>query len=204
MERRVREADAGTGTASGAGVLAGLFVGGAGARLGGVAKGNLAAPGGETLVQRSTRLLEGLGLTVVLVGRHAGYQDRLHAVVEDDPPGIGPLGGLVGLLRHAGHARVLALACDMPFVSAALVRELLAFAPAAAIVAPRREGKWEPLCAVYAARVVLPLAAARVARGARSLQGLLDEVGATELPLEESRYSELADWDTPDDLVSGH
>jgi molybdopterin-guanine dinucleotide biosynthesis protein A len=191
MERRVMAT----------GIVAGLFVGGAGARLGGVAKGNLAAPDGVTIVVRSTRLLEGLGASVVLVGRHDGYAGRPYAVVEDDPAGIGPLGGLVGLLSHALDARVLALACDMPFVSAALLQELLAFAPGAAIVAPRREGRWEPLCAVYSARVVLPVASARAARGQRSLQGLLDEVGATELPLDVSRYAELTDWDEPGDLA---
>lgn len=189
-----------TGAGDVAGVVAGLFVGGAGARLGGVAKGNLAAPGGGTIVERSTRLLEGLGMSVVLVGRHARYADARHPVVDDEPQGIGPLGGLVGLLRHAGDARVLALACDMPFVSTVLVQELLAFAPAAAIVAPRREGRWEPLCAAYSTRLVLPVAVARAARGERSLQGLLDEVGATQLPLDESRYSELTDWDMPEDL----
>ena len=181
-------------------VVAGLFVGGRGVRLGGVAKGNLDAPDGGTLVDRSLRLLEGLGIPVVLVGRHEEYADQGRTILEDEPPGIGPLGGLIALLRHAGDTRVLALACDMPFVSTRLLQELVAFDPGAPIVAPRRDGKWEPLCAVYSAPAVLLVAVARAALGARSLQGLLDELGATELPLDASRYGELADWDTPEDL----
>jgi hypothetical protein len=46
---------------------------------------------------------------------------------------------------------------------------------------------------------VLPLAAARAARGALSLQGLLDEAGAVELPLEPGDLAQLKDWDTPSD-----
>lgn len=181
-------------------VLAGIFVGGAGARLGGAAKGMLAASGGGTLVDRWLRLLGDLAIPAVLVGEHPAYAALDLERVGDDPPAIGPLGGLVGLLRRAGSGRALALACDMPFVSRDLLERLLGFAPGAAIVAARRDRLWEPLCAVYAAPLVLPVAVARAARGARSLQGLLDDVGATELPIDQAQAAELADWDTPDNL----
>jgi molybdopterin-guanine dinucleotide biosynthesis protein A len=183
-------------------LLAGVFVGGAGSRLGGVAKGLMRAPGGGTLVDRWCRLLADLGIDVVLVGDHEAYRDLGLPLVDDDPPGIGPLGGLVGLLRRAGEGHALALACDMPFVSPGLLARLAALArqpdgPRA--VAPRTGGAWEPLFAAYDARHVLPVAVARAARGARSLQGLLDEAGALELPLDPGQAAELKDWDTPAD-----
>ncbi len=183
------------------GVLAGVFIGGGGTRLGGAAKGMLPAPEGGTLVARWRGLLEDLGLTVVLVGHHPAYGSLALERVADEPPGIGPLGGLVGLLRRAGPARALAVACDMPFVSRSLVEDLLA-APPAPIVAPRREGLWEPLFAVYDAPAVLPLAVARAAGTSHSLQRLLDQAGATELPMDPARFTELTDWDRPEDQAS--
>jgi molybdopterin-guanine dinucleotide biosynthesis protein A len=180
------------------GVLAGVFVGGAGTRLGGLAKGLMRAPGGETIVERWRRLLDGLGVPMVLVGRHAAYADLGLELVEDEPCGVGPLGGLVGLLRRAGEGRALALACDMPFVSGALVGRLVASAGRGAVVSPRTGG-WEPLFAVYDAPRVLPIAVARAGRGALSLQGLLDEAGAVELPLEAGEVAQLKDWDRPGD-----
>ena len=186
-------------------VVAGVFVGGKGARLGGAAKGMLPAPGGGTLVERWVALLGDLGIPVVLVGRDRDDPDYAGIALErvrDEPPGIGPLGGLVGLLQRAGEGSALALACDMPFVSRRLVEELLTVVPGAPIVAPRRSGIWEPLCALYDAPRVLPIATARAARGAHSLQGLLDESQAIELPLDANRHVELHDWDTPADLVS--
>ena len=181
--------------------IAGIFVGGAGTRMGGMAKGLLAAPGGEgTLVDRWRSVLAAAGIDrVLLVGKHPAYAGiaGLEAI-DDEPPGIGPLGGLVALLRRAGDGPALALACDMPFVSRALVERLLA-APPAPVVAPRREGRWEPLCARYDAPRVLPLAT-RAAAGPRHGVGrLLDEVGAVELPLAPGEGAELDDWDSPAD-----
>jgi molybdopterin-guanine dinucleotide biosynthesis protein A len=185
------------------GVVAGIFVGGAGKRMGGRAKGLLAAPGGGTLVSRWLSVLRELRVDeVMLVGRHEAYESVGLESIADDPPGIGPLGGLAGLLERAGRAQALALACDMPFVSAALVARLLA-SPEAAAIAPRREGRWEPLCARYDPARVLPIVRRRIAAGQRSLQPLLDDAGAIELPPEAGDAAELEDWDTPDDAARG-
>lgn len=188
---------------SGVGItIAGVFVGGASRRMGGRPKGLLPGRDGVTLVERWRAMLVGLGVAVVLVGEGDAYAGLGMPMLRDDPPGIGPLGGLVALLRHAGPRPALALACDMPFVSRALVEKLLAAGTDAPIVAPRREGRWEPLCARYDARRVLPLAVARVASPDRSLQRLLDDAPAAELPLSEEEARELRDWDTPDDVTA--
>jgi molybdopterin-guanine dinucleotide biosynthesis protein A len=178
--------------------LAGIFVGGAGARMGGHPKGLLPLPSGPTLVERWVSLLEKLGIRSVLVGSRPEYAELPLEVVADEPSGVGPLGGLAGLLARAADARVIAVACDMPYVEASLVERLAAHAPQASIVAPRRDNLWEPLFARYDARVVLPLARARAATARRSLQGLLDEAKATPLPLEPAEWEELRDWDTWD------
>ena len=193
------------------GTIAGVFVGGRGMRMagagaaggtGGVAKGLLTAPGGGTLLDRWRAVLGASGVEVVLVGRHEAYASLGLEMVDDDPAGIGPLGGLVALLKRAGGGHALAFACDMPFVSEALVGRLLG-APTAAIVAPRRDGRWEPLCARYDAARVLPPALRRIAAKEHSLQRLLDEAGATALPIEPNDAHELHDWDAPGDVRSG-
>jgi molybdopterin-guanine dinucleotide biosynthesis protein A len=180
--------------------LAGVFVGGLGSRMGGVPKGLLHGPDGATLVERWRALLDALGVEVVLVGSAGLYASTRLPAVADEPAGIGPLGGLVGLLRRAGPRQALALACDMPFVSRGLVERLLGAPAGPSVVAPRRDGLWEPLCARYDAARVLPVAAARAASPDHSLQGLLDELGAVELPLGPGDVEDLRDWDTPDDV----
>jgi molybdopterin-guanine dinucleotide biosynthesis protein A len=181
-------------------VLGGVFVGGAGRRMGRCAKGMLEAPGGGTLVERAVAALRGAGVAhVLLVGRHDGYEKLGLEMIDDEPGGIGPLGGLAALLRRAGPSRALALACDMPFVSAALLARLRS-AQGAPVVAPRRDGLWEPLCARYEATRVLPAVLRRIGAGEHALQPLLAECGAVALPLDPRDEDELRDWDTPEDL----
>lgn len=170
------------------------------------AKGLLPAPSGErSLVERWQTLLVRMELRCVLVGRRAEYAaGALPVALDDDPaggPSAGPLGGLVALLEAAGTGTALALACDMPYVSEALLARLLDAPPCAAL-APRRDGRWEPLCARYEATAVLPVARARLARGERSLQGLLDALGARSLEVTASETRELDDWDTPMDRTA--
>lgn len=184
--------------------LVGIFVGGRGSRMGGVAKGLLAAPGAtETLVARLERVArEALGEPqVVLVGRAEAYAALGLPSLEDQPPGVGPIGGLgalLGVATERGAPFALALACDLPFVSAALLRRLGTFEPRARAVAPRQGALWQPLCARYAPAPALEATRGLIAGGARSLQAVLSELGAVELPLEAS--DELRDWDEPGDL----
>ena len=64
--------------------------------------------------------------------------------------GKGPLAGIHSALRHARHARVLMVACDLPFITAALLDYLCAESAAHEITALESEKGVEPLCAVYA------------------------------------------------------
>lgn len=180
--------------------VAGIFVGGRAERMGGAAKGLLVGPDGRPIAERMRDMLQGMGLEVALVGRDSRYDSLGLPAIDDEPSGIGPLGGLIGLLRHAGDRVTLAIACDMPFVEAPLVQRLLTSAEAPA-VAPRKGTRWEPLFARYVPESVLSVARARASREERSLQGLLDALGARELPITEAEWSQLRDWDTPSDRI---
>lgn len=183
--------------------LVGVFVGGASRRMGGAPKGLLRLASGETVVNRWLRVLSKMELDCVLVGSRAEYAPR--PMLPDALAAGGPLGGLVALLQRAaddagvGPAWAVAVACDMPHVSEALVGRLLA-APYAAALAPRTDGRWEPMLARYDAARALPVATARANRGELSMQGLLEELGATPLALTEAESSELHDWDTVEDV----
>jgi molybdopterin-guanine dinucleotide biosynthesis protein A len=181
--------------------LGGILVGGRGRRMGGVAKGMLTVASGETLIARWTRLFAELGTNCVLVGRHEAYIGTEMECLADDPPDIGPLGGLIALLARAGEGRAIAVACDMPYVPIDLLAKLASHPSNAPIVAPRRGHWWEPLFARYDAARVLGPARERARAGHHSLQGLLDEIGAQPLPLDVSDLDALRDWDRPEDRL---
>lgn len=185
--------------------LVGIFVGGRGMRLGGTDKGNLLYEG-ETLLARLVRTSgQALpGAPVVLVGAAAAYAELGLPVLADEPPGIGPLGGLRALLvsaRDSGHGAALALACDLPHLGPGLVRRLADEAPGADFVAPRDGELWDTLVARYAVSVLAAVEAA-ITAGERALQRVPRRLGAraVELAVTDAERRELRDWDTPDDI----
>ncbi|MEO6952763.1 MAG: NTP transferase domain-containing protein [Polyangia bacterium] len=185
-------------------LVVGLFVGGRATRMRGAPKGLLVAPSGVPIVERSAQLAESLGARVVLVGHHAAYAPWSAArgvrTLPDDGTDLGPLGGLLALLRTS-KGPTIALACDMPYVTHALVRRLMD-APPAPIVAAKRGGRWEPFFARYDPALVEPLARARADEHATALWQLLDAAGARSLALTADEEAQLRDWDTPEDVTA--
>lgn len=186
--------------------LIGLFVGGKARRFGGIAKGWLETPDGPSIVERTLALARSVSprAGIVLVGEAGAYQELGLEAIPDTPPGIGPLGGLSALVMEAerrGTPSALALACDMPFLSADLLRRLCELAPEAPVLAPRPPGQpWYALTARYATDV-LPVLRAMVADGEHKLQRLFERVsGASVLGLSEAELAQLVDWDSPTDV----
>jgi molybdopterin-guanine dinucleotide biosynthesis protein A len=196
-------------------MIAGIFVGGRGTRLGGVAKGLLLAPDtGEPLATRLARLVRTAlpGARVVLVGDATAYGALGLSALPDDPPGIGPLGGLSSLLGEGLRAGsdVLALATDLPHVTTDMVERLATHAPGAAAVAPllpnHRGGgglRYHPLFARYSPAPCRPLCAAQLATGRHAIRPIFTALGtaAIALPLSDDEARWLDDWDTPEDIA---
>ncbi len=106
--------------------------------------------GGRPLIEHVLQRVEGLGDEVLITTNRPGdYAFLSQRMVEDRQPGAGALDGLLTALEAAHGARVLLLACDMPFVSRALLEHMLAIDTDAEVVIPRREGKLQPLHAIY-------------------------------------------------------
>lgn len=183
-------------------VVIGIFVGGAGLRMGGMAKGRLRTPdGSETLVERLLRVSRAAAPSAELrlVGNAEAYAELGVTALEDVPSGVGPIGGLCALLREARHAdAALALACDLPFLDESVISTLLAPLTRAARV-PFVAEHWQPLAAAYAPGPTLAAAERALARNRRSLMSVLDELGDD---IERASLDPrlLHDWDTPADV----
>lgn len=187
--------------------VVGLFVGGKARRMGGAAKALLPAPGtGEPLAARLLRIAAQVGLSVVIVGAVSDDALPPSAAVlprlADVPAGVGPLGGLGALLAHAGNRPAIALACDMPYVSAELLHKLASTPCESAVLAARdpASGKWQSLFARYSPALVLPSLHDALAQHERSFQAVLARVDCRELALSSDECAQLRDWDCPADI----
>ena len=187
--------------------LLAVFVGGQSRRMG-TPKGLLLTPGSsEPILEAIVRHGRDAGLHLALVGEATPYAGLARGVlrIADDPPAAGPLGGLNAALGHAihhGHPNVIAVACDMPHLSASVLDSLANHVSEAPILAPRRDrtAPWEPLLARYDADQVAPVLRDSIAAGVRSFQTLFSSLEVEALPLTRELERALDDWDTPDDL----
>ncbi len=137
--------------------------------------------------------------TVAVVGRIGEREDV--AWLEDDQPGLGPLGGLKTALSHLDRP-VLLVAVDMPLVDADALGWLLdEFGHSAGEhgLATMRDGQIEPLFSVYTP-AVLELVEERIAAGRRSARRLIEggEFGRVEASGEVA--GKLANVNRPEEL----
>lgn len=175
-----------------AAVVATLLAGGASRRMG-IDKMALTL-GTSTLLAAAAAALAPVAALRVQVGGGASETPGW-PVIADAWPGAGPAAAIATALLHFPGAAIVVCAADMPFVPTALLATALARLPGHDAVAPRHGGRWHPLAGAYSP-AILPAIVARLDRGDRSLQELLD--AADVVPLE---GKELAAWGDPERML---
>jgi molybdopterin-guanine dinucleotide biosynthesis protein A len=116
----------------------------------------------------------------------------------------GPLAGLAAGLAQADTPWVFAVACDMPFITAAVVNGLAALRGQHQAVVPMIDGYPQPLVAFYATSA-LDTMRANLASGDKSLRGMLQKldvcyVNEAELRACDPQLRSFFDLDTPQDF----
>lgn len=183
---------------------AAILAGGMARRFGGRDKSALIVEG-RSILDRQLQELSQITDDILLVGNNAPTNLRsAMRVVRDRQPGLGPLAGIDAALEAARDDDILVVACDMPFVTAPLLRFLLRNTVDVDIVVPRTQGGYHPLCAVYT-RGCQDVVARRLERRELAVCGLFAE---TRLRVVERNELErlgdpnrlLANVNTPDEF----
>ena len=151
---------------------------------------------------RGQRLVDGVATAlaeatdqVVLITNETALRDHVDFPARGDRVrGLGPLGGVLTALHWAAELErpgILAVACDLPFPSAPLLRriaEIAALGGADAVV-PENPGNRrgiEPLFAFYSRSCIEPIESAISRRDLRMV-GFLEEMRLELVPLDEVR-----------------
>ncbi len=107
---------------------------------------------GTTLAGYAAQLVEDAAGSATLVGDPRLYGPLGYPVIQDTMPGAGPLGGIATALGASPADWNLIVACDMPGLTAKLLRALIEQAESDVgdcLVPHGASGCPEPLCAVY-------------------------------------------------------
>jgi molybdenum cofactor guanylyltransferase len=112
---------------------------------------------GETLLERQVRLLRKVSRRAKVVGAVEFARALEVPAIADRIQGRGPLAGIWTAIGSSSSDYNLVIGCDMPFLTTRFLRWLSrrALAAAADVTVPQsREGKLNPLCAVYRRRAL--------------------------------------------------
>lgn len=172
-----------------------VLAGGRGSRLGGLAKGLIRLRDGETVVERLLRLASGPAFVST---NHPEWYERLEVpLIADLVPDKGAPGGVVTGLAVSVTEWVTIVACDMPFVTRAMLDALLERTHAGAdAVCFTRRGALEPLVGIY--RRALCFDWAPRLDGNPSMRELAGSVRLDTLEVEEP--ARLISLNSPDDF----
>lgn len=180
-----------------------ILAGGMSRRLG--ADKALLALDGRPLVAHVLDVISGLAAEVLLVTRAGRRYESFGArVVQDLVPGAGSLGGIYTGLSLSCHPHSLVVACDMPFLSPALLRHMIGLSSGFDVVMPRVRGECEPLHAIYSRTCLAPIGE-QLGRGDLRIIRFLDKVQVRYIDGEEIRLfdpEELSFFNvnSPDDV----
>lgn len=180
-----------------------ILAGGGGTRIGGGKP--LRLLGGVPLIERALAAARAWSDDVVVVGRDRAQIGAAAVRFLGDTPGIeGPLAGLAVALCHAqdaGHAALLAIPCDSPFLPADLferLRAALTHETGAALAASG--GRLHPACGLWRVRSLAALDA-YCATSRRALRGFAEQVGFATATWPETPVDPFFNVNTPDDLA---
>jgi len=166
--------------------LGGVLVGGQSRRFG--SEKAVARVGGRSMASLAVQALRQVSDPVVLLGGDGKLAKRMALPSREDVrPGCGPLSGVAAGLRWAAELErfgLLVLACDLPLVSAALLKEIRALATSEvdAVVPDSATEGTQPLCAWYGPGA-LPTVEARLEGGEYSMRGLLAHIRVGYVPV---------------------
>lgn len=130
---------------------------------------------GKTIIRRQIETLFTLADSVVISTNQPELYFHLGlTMIGDIVPSMGPMTGIYSALRCTGAPSILAIACDMPFISEKLLKYMLDNSFGDATVC-RCGGRVEPLAGIYMASS-MPVMQRLLASGQGAMEGLLERL----------------------------
>jgi len=179
-----------------------ILTGGRSSRMG-RDKALLQHPAGGTFLSRAIALLGHLDPHLSVGADGEKYADFGVMRIPDRWPDIGPMGGIASSLE-ALQEPILAVACDTPLLTRALIDRLTsAFEqhPEASCICFRTDGFVQPLCAVYTEKTLDRLRAL-IGQGRYALRPVVEGPEALRLTLTDEEARQVAEnVNTPEEYA---
>lgn len=186
-----------------AGFSAVILAGGRSTRMG--REKSMIEVDGVPMIQRVYQTLSPLFPEVIIVTNDPDRYDSIPCrKVPDIYPGAGSIAGVHAGLANASFDRIFAVACDMPFLSPPLIREICRLSEGFDAAIPFSDTGFEPLHGVYA-RSGLPLFEDALSRGELRIYDLYPRMNHRIIPWDDissidGARDSFRNINTPNDL----
>lgn len=176
--------------------VAAVLAGGASSRMG-RPKETLPLADGSSMIGQVAAVLAEVARCVVVLGSTDALPDLPR--IADCRPGRGPLGGIEALLASGLDTQYLVCPCDVPRISAELLRKLLA-TTGAAVTVLRVEGetRFRPLPARFSA-AALPAVRAALDADRLAVHAVIETLRPAVVEVDPAAHGLLANINTPAD-----
>ena len=187
-------------------VLVMILAGGRGSRLGGIDKASLDL-GGTPLIEHVLATVAPLAAEILVVANDDRLEgDPRFRVIRDPEPHAGVLPALLAALDAATSPLLLLVACDMPFISRAVIERLLARAEGHDAAMPYVQTFAQPMHAIYRVEPCRAAIRAVLESGGRRMISFLDDIDTVRIDEAEIRQIDpdirsFFNVNTPDDLA---
>jgi molybdopterin-guanine dinucleotide biosynthesis protein A len=105
---------------------------------------------GKKLIEHVISVMRAVFDEVVIVtNQPEQYKEFGCKVLKDIIPDLGPVGGIATAFKYTDKSAIFVTACDMPFISADAINNILSQAESYSAVVARSQNGMEPLFALY-------------------------------------------------------
>lgn len=112
---------------------------------------------GKMLVEHVIQSIKKLTDHIIIITANVAYHQFGYPCYEDAMKEKGPLGGIITGLVNSSTQKNLLIACDMPFLTERLLKELISSCGYEDVLITEHLGKAEPLCSVYDRNCIMHL-----------------------------------------------
>ena len=111
----------------------------------------------KPLISYSIKVLSPICNQIIIGANSDNYKHFGYPVIGDEIKDIGPIGGIYSCLRSSKTNNNFILSCDMPLISAELIKYILSQREGFDVVIPVFKNFREPLCAYYHKSIITGL-----------------------------------------------
>jgi molybdopterin-guanine dinucleotide biosynthesis protein A len=103
----------------------------------------------RTLLENQIDLLNPIFNKIIISANSQNYSFANLQIINDEQSDLGPIGGILSVLKKVKTDYVFIISVDMPLITTGLIKHLISKKANYDIVLPVFNDKYEPTCAVY-------------------------------------------------------